>query len=653
MSSVPEIVRAHEGEIVRVLKEKLPHAECPTLAKSSAGQPEILVATLTACFGDAAAMAARDWARAVAYETGSKGVCGSEVLAALSCLEQVVRYHVVRSIHQKKTLIPALADLADAIERLRRCSTEFQLAPLSDGSLETDTGTAVDRDRAEDFVALADADPAFICLTDLHGKPFYMNRAGREMVGLGSQDELAPSLHKYHSEDSWKQLRDIVVPAVKQEGQWEGKAQVRNQQSDEFVEVATAVYLLRSRAGDRRSCLAVTHRLLRGEAAVEEALAEAEARKNAILESSLDPIITINHEGVITEFNRAAEQTFGHRREDVLGTEPSEVLFPPMASAGHQNRIDRYLAAGEGSMLGKRAEVTAVRASGETFPAEIAMTISQEQGAPVLTFFVRDISERKKAEEEQARYSAELERSNRELEQFAYVASHDLQEPLRKIRTFSDRLEVKCGDQLDDTGHECVQRMQSAATRMQALIEGLLTLSRVTTRAQDFVPVDLATVAQDVVSDLEIPIEQAEGRVEVGKLPTIQADPLQMRQLLQNLIGNALKFRRADVPPEVKVHGRFVQDRSQREPGKSPVDERCRIVVEDNGIGFDERYADRIFGVFQRLHPRDVYEGTGVGLAICRRIVERHGGTITAHSVPEKGTTFEVMLPAIHPKSKK
>ena len=161
------------------------------------------------------------------------------------------------------------------------------------------------------------------------------------------------------------------------------------------------------------------------------------------------------------------------------------MLFPASASAGQRNRIDRYLEAGEGSMLGKRVEVTAVRASGETFPAEMAMTISQEQGAPVLTFFVRDISLRKKAEEEQARYAAELERSNRDLEQFAYVASHDLQEPLRKIRAFGDRLEMKCREALDETGRECVERMQNAAARMQTLIDDLLTLSRVTTRGRE------------------------------------------------------------------------------------------------------------------------------------------------------------------------
>ena len=266
-------------------------------------------------------------------------------------------------------------------------------------------------------------------------------------------------------------------------------------------------------------------------------------------------------------------------------------------------------------MLGRRTEVTAVRANGETFAAEMAMTISQEQGAPVLTFFIRDISLRKRAEESQARYAAELERSNRDLEQFAYVASHDLQEPLRKIRTFGDRLEMKCHDTLDDSGRECIERMQNAAARMQGLIADLLTLSRVSTRVKNFVPVDLCEIAREVVSDLEVQIEQCGGRVEVGKLPTIQADPLQMRQLLQNLIGNALKFRRSEESPLVKIEGRFVDNREGRRSEKSLGKETCRMTVEDNGIGFEERHQERIFGIFQRLHTRDIYDGTGIGLA--------------------------------------
>ncbi len=496
--------------------------------------------------------------------------------------------------------------------------------------------------------ALTDSTGDFICLATAHGEPFYFNVAARHMIGLDEDEPVSSaSLHDYHSENSWKELRDVGVPAVNRVGHWEGRSQLRHLKTGELLDVQTIMFRLKTPPGDKPTCLAIIHRDAGPWDRLRAALEESQARKHAILESALDPIITIDHQGFITEFNRAAEQAFGHSRDKVLGTRPADVLFPPSVSAGDRNRIDRYLEAGEGSMLGKRIEVTAVRANGEAFPAEMAMTISHEQGAPVLTFFVRDISLRKKAEEEQARYAAELERSNRDLEQFAYVASHDLQEPLRKIRTFGDRLEMKCQEGLDETGHECIGRMQNAAARMQTLIDGLLTLSRVTTRAKNFVPVNLADVAREVVSDLEVQIEAAHGRVDVGKLPTIQADPLQMRQLLQNLIGNALKFRRPEENPIVKVEGRFLGEREDRQAGRARSGELCRLTVEDNGIGFEPRYQERIFGIFQRLHPRDVYEGTGIGLAICRKIAEHHGGKIVAHSELGRGSTFEVLLPVV------
>ena len=254
--------------------------------------------------------------------------------------------------------------------------------------------------------------------------------------------------------------------------------------------------------------------------------------------------------------------------------------------------------------------------------------------------------ERKRAETALARQAQELVRSNSELEQFASVASHDLQEPLRKILAFGDRLNTKYGQELSHQGRDYLERMQAAAARMQTLITDLLTLSRVTTRPQSFVSVDLSEIARTVVSDMEVHIQQLRGHVQIGQLPSsIDADPMQMSQLLQNLIGNALKFHRDGEPPVVKVEGRFLQNEGDEvlRDGLSP--QRCQIWVEDNGIGFDEKYLDRIFDPFQRLHGRGKYEGTGMGLAICRKIVERHEGAITARSAPGQGTTFIVILP--------
>jgi signal transduction histidine kinase len=244
-----------------------------------------------------------------------------------------------------------------------------------------------------------------------------------------------------------------------------------------------------------------------------------------------------------------------------------------------------------------------------------------------------EIIERERIEQELKKKTQKLEASNRDLEEFAYIASHDLQEPLRKVLAFSDRLESKYQGLLDETGQDYLNRMQGAVRRMQILIDDLLAFSRVTSQARAFTRVDLSRVAAEVVSDLESRIEKSNGRVVIGPLPVIDADASQIHQLLQNLIGNALKFHAADRTPVVKVSSEKIDENF------------CQINVADNGIGFDMQYLDRIFKPFQRLFSRETYEGTGMGLAICRRIVERHSGTITANASPGKGATFIIRLP--------
>lgn len=256
-------------------------------------------------------------------------------------------------------------------------------------------------------------------------------------------------------------------------------------------------------------------------------------------------------------------------------------------------------------------------------------------------------AELRKSEEELKIYMKKLELSNRELQDFAFVASHDLQEPLRKIQAFGDRLRTKWGKTLGDEGSDYLERMLKAGNRMQNLIQALLSYSRIATRAKAFSRVDLNQVVHDVVADLEARIEQTGGNIEVADLLTIEADPHQMHQLFLNLIGNALKFSREE-KPLIRIYGQHIKGPGRtRRSGKGS---RYRIFVEDNGIGFEEKYLDRIFVPFQRLHGRDVYEGTGMGLAICRKIVERHGGNLSARSTPGKGSTFIFTLPISQPK---
>jgi len=273
----------------------------------------------------------------------------------------------------------------------------------------------------------------------------------------------------------------------------------------------------------------------------------------------------------------------------------------------------------------------------------------------------KEVIERRRAEEELRSHrdhleervterTRELARSNAELEQFASVATHDLQEPLRKIQTFGDLLATTSSEVLDENARGYVQRMRDAAGRMRNLINDLLSFSRVSSQVQPYAPVDLNRLTQEVLSDLEALIAETGGRVDVGDLPTIDADAAQMRQLQQNLIGNALKFHKPEEPPLVKIKGRILDGPGNGAAAMSPAESTCEITIEDNGIGFDEKYLDRIFTIFQRLHGRDTYDGTGIGLATCRKIVERHGGSITAKSRPGEGARFIVTLPARNSK---
>ncbi|GEM_PF-589463 len=252
----------------------------------------------------------------------------------------------------------------------------------------------------------------------------------------------------------------------------------------------------------------------------------------------------------------------------------------------------------------------------------------------------RDITGRKWTEKVLNKYAVELAHSNRDLQDFAYMASHDLREPLVLIQAFSERLRGRYAEVIPERGLEYLKRIETATTRMQELISGMLTYSRVTTKARPFEDVDLQKVVLGVLSDLELRIKESGAEVQVEELCRLKADPLQMRQLFQNLIANALKYCRPDLPPRVRISC----ERLLVAEGDGST-EFCRLVVADNGIGFELEDAEQIFGLFQRLHSRGQYEGTGIGLAVCKRIVERHGGSISAESAPGAGSKFIVSLP--------
>ena len=261
-------------------------------------------------------------------------------------------------------------------------------------------------------------------------------------------------------------------------------------------------------------------------------------------------------------------------------------------------------------------------------------------GGTIATY--QDITDLENTTEKMVEYTRKLERSNRELVDFAYVASHDLQEPLRKIEAFGDRLVKKYLGVLPEEGRMFVDRMQSAANRMRQLINDLLSYSRVTTAANPFSRVSLKDVLAGVLSDLQIRIEETNATIDIGELPAIEADAVQMRQLFQNLIGNALKFRKKDVDPVITITAVVTKGEILENPAPA-----VTISVADNGIGFEQQFKEQIFVIFQRLHSRAEYEGTGIGLATCRKIVERHQGVIDAIGRPGAGSTFEITFPIV------
>ncbi len=343
-------------------------------------------------------------------------------------------------------------------------------------------------------------------------------------------------------------------------------------------------------------------------------------------------IYMLDPAGKVVSWNKGAQRLKGYSTEQVLGQDVSIFFLPEDVAAGNpQAELTR--AASEGRV---EQEAWRVRKDGSRFRAHVVVTALRDDEGKLRGFakVTRDITARQAVVDTLRAYATRLERSNRELEAFASVASHDLQEPLRKIRSFGDRLTTKYAEGLDPKARDYLERMCAAAARMQDLIENLLMFSRVTAKAQPFALVDLGAIAREALSDLETRVAQTAGHIELGALPVLYADATQMRQLFQNLLGNALKFHRTGVPPVVRANSKGL-----------PGGDRWEVWVEDNGLGFEPQYAERIFGLFQRLHGRSEFEGTGIGLAICRKIVERHHGTIVATGVPGEGARFTLTLP--------
>jgi PAS domain S-box-containing protein len=414
----------------------------------------------------------------------------------------------------------------------------------------------------------------------------------------------------------------LVLPLLT-DGEAFGALSIYSSQPDGFGN--DEVTLLTKLAGDL--AYGITElRLRAAKERAEEALRQSEERYRGLVELSPEGLF-VNRNDRIVLVNPAALLLFGaSSAEQLLGKSPFE-LFHPDFHALMRERIGKLLAGQRASLL----EEKIVRLDGVPVDVEVVATPVMDQGERAILVLLRDITERKQTQAALQHTAAELERSNRDLEQFAYVASHDLQEPLRAVGGYVKLLQHRFPDKLDAKAQGYIAGAFEGATRMERLITDLLAYSRVGTHGGNFVPTDLDAVLNQALGNLQVGLESSRAKITRDPLPTLAVDATQMMQLFQNLVGNALKFH-GESPPSIHVG-------AQRQDG------RWLISVRDNGIGIEPQYFGKIFQVFQRLHTRKDYPGTGIGLAICKKIVERHGGTIWVESQPGQGSTFNFTIP--------
>jgi PAS domain S-box-containing protein len=356
-------------------------------------------------------------------------------------------------------------------------------------------------------------------------------------------------------------------------------------------------------------------------------LRQENERLLGIIGSATDAIITVDQHQRITLFNAAAEQMFRSAAADAIGR-PLDAFIPSRFREVHQEHIRRFAETGvtRRTMGAHQQTLLAVRADGVEFPVEATISQVTVGGQRLFTAIVRDVTQRRRAEEALEHHARELARSNEELERFAYVASHDLQEPMRTVSSFVQLLARRYQGRLDSTADEYIQFITDGAARMRTLVSDLLEYSRVNSRGGALAATDANAVLRKVLEGLQGIIEAERAEVSSDTLPTVVADQTQLGQVFQNLIGNAIKFHGPDVP---RIHVSAVRR-----------GEEWVFSVRDNGIGIAPEYHERIFIIFQRLHTIEEYGGTGMGLAICKRIVERHGGRMWLESEPQRGSTF-------------
>lgn len=351
-----------------------------------------------------------------------------------------------------------------------------------------------------------------------------------------------------------------------------------------------------------------------------------ESRLRAIVDTAVDGIILMDAGGTVTMFNPACERMFGYSAAEIVGGDVKRLMPAPYRDE-HDQYLANYRETGQRKIIGIGREVVGRRSNGDPFPLDLSVGAADDHGEVFYVGIVRDVTERKRAQELRERFIEQLTASNAEGANFAHVASHDLREPLRMVAAFCGLLSKNYGELLDDRGREYLSLSISATTQMQALLDDLVDFGRLGLEAERGSWFGAGEKFDSVLETLQEPIRESGAEITRGPLPDIFGNPIRFQRLMQNLLGNALKYVAPGAIPRIKVF-------AAREG------EFWRFSVSDNGIGIEGRHHERIFEPFKRLHAKTLYYGTGLGLAICRRIVEGFGGEISVCSAVDQGSTF-------------
>lgn len=365
-----------------------------------------------------------------------------------------------------------------------------------------------------------------------------------------------------------------------------------------------------------------------------EALKQRENNLQQLLFNAPDAVIVIDKQSIITYWNPKAESMFGWSSAEAVGRRLTELIIPDIYKKAHEDGMRNYLQSGKAPILNRTMELTAINRQKREFYVSLTISTTSQKGEIAFIAFIRDIDQQKATERELEHKRLELESSNQELEKFAYVASHDIKEPVRKIRMFVERLKTDTFAGLSQESQKYINVIDRSAARLVDIVDGILTYSSLNAQKPVFERVDLNHVIQGIERDLELIIEEKKATIRYNDLPIINGSKFLLGQLFHNLIYNSLKFSRPDVTPLVEIT-------ATRDPAGAVLE----IALADNGIGFSQEDADMIFDTFIRLNHKERYEGTGLGLSICKSIVEKHNGSIKAFGQVNSGATFIIQLP--------